>query len=338
MSPAVLHDPTGTPGPAGTAEIAGATDMAETTEIAEMANATATFGMDRDPDKDDGAAGSDPAVIDADETPAAAGARRSWRTRVGRVLPPLIVYILVLGLWHLASTKLLEPSKRFLLPAPVDVFRIGLLEGRNRGELFTGLAGTAQVALIGLLVAMIVGVGAAILMHQAPWIEQSLYPYAVILQTIPILAVVPLIGFWFGFELRSRVFVCALIAVFPIITNTLFGLQQVSPGLHDLFTLHRAGRLKRLWRLELPAAVPAMVAGFRISAGLAVIGAIVADFFFRQGDPGIGRLIDVYRQRLATEQLLTAVFLSSLLGLAAFGVFGWIGRRVDRSRAPRQPR
>ena len=122
-----------------------------------------------------------------------------------------------------------------------------------------------------------------------------------------------------------------LIALFPIITNTLFGLQSVEPGLHDLFTLHDAGRSSRLWRLQFPASLPAVFTGLRTSAGLSVIGAIVGDFFFRQGQPGIGRLIDVYAQRLETEQLFIAILFSSMLGLLVFFAFGFIGNRLVRN-------
>jgi NitT/TauT family transport system permease protein len=124
--------------------------------------------------------------------------------------------------------------------------------------------------------------------------------------------------------------VCVLIALFPIITNTLFGLKSVDRGLHDLFTLHGAGRLVRLRKLQLPAALPAIFTGFRIAAGLSVIGAIVGEFSFRQGAPGIGRLIDVYRSQLRSEQLFTAIFFSSLLGLAIFWAFGYVANAVLR--------
>jgi NitT/TauT family transport system permease protein len=95
-----------------------------------------------------------------------------------------------------------------------------------------------------------------------------------------------------------------------------------------LFTLHRAGRWTRLVKLQLPAALPSIFTGLRISAGLSVIGAIVGDFFFKQGHPGIGILIDLYRQRLQSEQLFAAVILSSLLGVVVFWVFGFLARRV----------
>jgi NitT/TauT family transport system permease protein len=122
--------------------------------------------------------------------------------------------------------------------------------------------------------------------------------------------------------------VCVIISLFPIITNTLFGLKSAERGLHDLFTLCRAGRRVRLLRLQFPAALPAVFTGLRISAGLSVIGAIVGDYFFRQGEPGIGRLLDNFSKNLQSEQLFAAVALSSMLGLAVFCVFGWLAKRM----------
>jgi NitT/TauT family transport system permease protein len=127
------------------------------------------------------------------------------------------------------------------------------------------------------------------------------------------------------------VLVCVHVALFPIVANTLFGLLSVDDPYHDLFTLHGAGRFLRLVKLQLPAALPAIFTGLRISAGLSVIGAIVGDFFFKQGDPGIGILIDLYRQRLQSEQMFGAVILSSLLGVAVFVAFGALARRVTGS-------
>jgi NitT/TauT family transport system permease protein len=208
----------------------------------------------------------------------------------------------------------------------------GLLSETDLPEMLSALASTTEVALVGLLLSIVIGVSIGVAMSQARWIEYSIYPYAIALQTIPILAVVPLLGYWFGFDFESRVIVCVLVSLFPLVTNTLYGLKSVDTGHHDLFTLMRATRLQRLLHLQLPAALPAIVTGCKISAGLAVIGSIVADFFFRQGEPGIGRLIDIYRQRLATEQLMTALFLSSLLGLVLFGVFEALARVVERGR------
>jgi NitT/TauT family transport system permease protein len=246
--------------------------------------------------------------------------------------PPIAVAGVVVGIWYLVTYFLFSPTQRFLVPAPHDVVKQGFLEWRNLKEiLLVGLLPTTQVALTGLAIAIGIGMILAILMSQARWIERSVYPYAVLVQTIPIIAVVPVIGFIFSYSFKSRVIACVMISIFPIITNTLFGLKSADESLHDLFTLHGASRFTRLWKLQLPAALPAIFTGFRISAGLSVIGAIVGDFFFRQGNPGIGRLIDNYRARLASEELYTAVFFASLLGIVVFWGFGYIGNRVVRS-------
>jgi NitT/TauT family transport system permease protein len=248
------------------------------------------------------------------------------RRAAAQVVAPLIVFALMIGVWLFISYVLLEPRRRFLMPPPQDVVRIGLFDARNLTEILGGLWSTTQVALVGLIVAIAIGTVIPIAMIQARWVEWSLYPWAVVLQTIPILAIVPLIGFWFQFGFSSRVLVCVMISLFPIITNTLFGLKSTDQTHHDLFTLQRATRLQRLLKLQLPGALPAILSGWRIAAGLSVVGAIVGDFFFRQGEPGIGRLIDDYRARLQSEQLFAAVALSSLLGLVVFWGFGLLGR------------
>ncbi len=258
-------------------------------------------------------------------------ARAAGSSVSAMLIPPLAVLAAILVIWLALTYFVLGADQRFLLPPPQDVIAEGLLRWSSLSEILDALLSTTKVALLGLGISMAIGITIAIVMSQASWVERSIYPYAVILQTIPILAMVPLIGFWFGFDLPSRVVVCVLISLFPIITNTLFGLKSIDHGWDDLFTLHHAGRLTRLVKLQLPAALPAMFTGFRISAGLSVVGAIVGDFFFRQGQPGIGRMLDIYRQNLQAEQLFTAVLFSSLLGLAVFWFFTFVGHRLIRS-------
>jgi NitT/TauT family transport system permease protein len=242
--------------------------------------------------------------------------------------PPAIVFVAVLAVWYGVSYLLLDARRRFLVPPPHDVVQVGFLDRFNLQELLDALWLSTRVAFVGLFVAIVLGMVLAVAMSQARWVERSLYPYAVLTQTIPILACVPLFGFWFGFGSFSRVLVVVIFAVFPIIANTLFGLQSVQQEHHDLFTLHGASRFRRLWKLQFPAALPSIFTGLRISAGLAVIGAIVGDFFFKQGDPGIGILIDRYQSRLQSEQMVAAIILSSLLGIVVFWFFGFLARRV----------
>jgi NitT/TauT family transport system permease protein len=248
------------------------------------------------------------------------------RHRTVHIVAPMVVFVAVIGVWLFVSYVLLDSSRRFLMPPPQSVVQVGFFETANLTEILHALWSTTQVAIVGLAISMAIGTLVAVAMSQAIWVESAIYPWAVVLQTIPILAIVPLIGFWFQYGFNSRVLVCVLISLFPIITNTLFGLKSVDRSHHDLFTLQRASRWKRLFKLQLPSALPATVAGWRIAAGLSVVGAIVGDFFFRQGEPGIGRLIDDYLSGLQTQQLFGAIILSSLLGLIVFWIFGFLGR------------
>jgi NitT/TauT family transport system permease protein len=242
--------------------------------------------------------------------------------------PPPAVLVAVLGLWYAVSYLLLDPQRRFLVPPPHEVIRVSFFDPFNLRELLGALWLSTRIAFIGLAIAIVIGMAMAMAMSRAKWVERSLYPYAVLTQTIPILAMVPLFGFWFGFGNFSRVLVVVLFCIFPVVANTLFGLQSVQQEHHDLFTLHGASRLTRLWKLQLPAALPSIFTGLRIAAGLAVIGAIVGDTFFKQGEPGIGILIDRYQSRLQSEQMVGAIILSSLLGIVVFWLFGFVARRA----------
>ncbi len=208
--------------------------------------------------------------------------------------------------------------------APTEVIAQGFLDWPTFSEMLSGLWSSTQVAMIGLSISIAIGFLFATIMSQAKTIERAVFPFMVTLQAIPILAIVPLISFWWGTGQRSRIIVCVIISLFPIIVNTLFGLQSAERGMHDLFTLHHADRLTRLRKLMFPAALPAIFAGLRISAGLSVIGAIVGDFFFGRGDVGIGQLLRRYANQLMGEELLAAVILSSALGVTVFMTFGWL--------------
>lgn len=265
-------------------------------------------------------------------TSAARRGKSSWfATRTARIVLPSLFGLGVIGLWYFVSYVVLTERRKFVLPPLHKVIEIGFLDSKNITSELQGLWVSTRVALVGLLLAMLIGFLVAILMSQAKWIESSLYPYAVVMQTIPILALVPLIAFALGYSFWSRVVVCVIISIFPIITNTFFGLQSADASMRDLFRLHRADRFTMLAKLQIPAALPATFTGLRISAGLSVIGAIVGDFFFRQGDKGIGLLIDNYRNNLQGEQLYAAIILSSLLGLVVFWVFGALGKLATGS-------
>ena len=264
------------------------------------------------------------------ERPAAPpGAEASRRRKLAAVaLPPAVLGACMLGLWYAVSYIVLDEHRRFLLHPPHRVIQAGFLDWEKFSRILGGLRSSAGVALIGLMIAACIGFLLAMAMSQAKAIERAVFPYMVTLQAIPILAIVPLIGFWWGYGRTSRVVVCVIISLFPIIVNTLFGLQSADQAMHDMFTLHRAGRLTRLSKLMLPTALPAAFAGLRISAGLSVIGAIVGDFFFGRGPAGLGQLLRLYSSQLRGEELLAAVIVSSALGVAVFWSFGLLRKLV----------
>ena len=261
------------------------------------------------------------------ETPPATAPRRRRRLARG-VVPVLCALVAGLGVWYAVTYLLLSERRRFLLPPPHEVLKVAVFDGDHLQPKLEALLLTTKVALTGLGIAVLIGIVTAILMSQADFLERAIYPYAVIIQTVPILAIVPLIGLWFQFGFTSRVIVCVIISLFPMISNTLFGIHSADRDAHDLFTLNRASRWQRLVLLQLPAAVPSIFTGLRTSAGLAVIGAVVGDMFFRQGEQGIGGLLETYRSRLQSEDLIAAIFLASFLGIAIFAVFTALDRAV----------
>ena len=255
------------------------------------------------------------------------------RSTLSFVLPPILVATGVVGLWYAAHYFLIDEWSRFKLPTLDTVIADGFGNEKVIDNLLRGLLVTARLSLIGFLIAIVIGIIIAIIMSQSKVIEQTLFPYAVVMQTLPLFALVPLFGIWWGFGLFSQTVICVLIGLFPIITNTLFGLQSATSQQHDLFTLRSASRWTRLVKLQIPTSLPAMFTAFRIAAGLSVIGAVVGEFFFRRGDPekaGLGRLISLYNTRPVVDspKLMAALFLSCTLGIVYFAAVSLLRRRV----------
>lgn len=257
--------------------------------------------------------------------------RRSGGSTLAVYGPPVVAFVIIVALWYAIAAYLAAIGKTTILPSPTRILVDSFFPADPRdkpitAELLRGLGLSTAVALGGLAISIVIGVVWAVLMSQARWVERSLFPYAVMLQCIPILALVPLIGSSLGYSLSSRVLVCVLISLFPMVSNTLFGLRAADRSQRELFQLQGASRWTVLTKLQFPGAMPAIFAGMRISAGLAVIGAIVGDFFFRRGQAGLGVLINNYASRLQTAELWAAVLTAALLGVVIFLVFGWIGK------------
>lgn len=254
------------------------------------------------------------------------------RVRVSDIVGPAVVFVLFIAFWYALSTKLLPEQKRFLLPTPHKVLKEGFFTweaGEQRGlfPILRSMWSSIQVAIVGLIITIIIGTVLATAMATRRWVERATWPYLVALQSAPILAMTPLIRALIDGVQTQRILVVVLIAFFPIVNNTLFGLLSVEKSQHELFTLHGASKWTRLTKLQFPAAMPNIFVGLRISAGLSVIGAVVGDFYFRQGGVvGIGAQIDIYRGRLWGSELIAAILLASAFGLVVFIVFGFLSK------------
>jgi NitT/TauT family transport system permease protein len=244
-----------------------------------------------------------------------------------RLLPPLLVFAGVVGLWHLACVGFDLPP--YLVPTPGAV---AAAAAARADALAAAAARTAGAALLALVVSLALGTAVAVLFSQSRLLARSLYPYAIFLQTVPIVAVAPLIVIWFGTGLLSVVIVAVTISLFPVITNGTAGLTRVDPTFLELFAMSDASRLQVLLKLRLPGAVPYLVTGARIAGGLAVLGAIVGEFFagYGAGGHGLGYLILQTSGQLRTPELFAAIAAATLLGLLLFAAVSALGDVVLR--------
>jgi NitT/TauT family transport system permease protein len=234
---------------------------------------------------------------------------------ITQVLPPVIVLLVAAA--SLEAYVRWRHVPIYLLPAPSAV----LASLHNDGpELYPALGWTAAAALIGFTASALLGILIAAVLSASRLVRRAVYPYALFFQTVPIVAIAPLLVFWLEAGLKS-VTVCALIvSIFPVIANTLVGLRSTEPALVDLFRLYGASSLAQFLKLRLPAALPSIFTGLRIAAGLAVIGTVVAEFLVGQlGErAGLGIRIVSSIKYGRTDRVFAAVLLASLLGLAMF--------------------
>ena len=274
------------------------------------------------------------------EAPLAPGDKATRTFGPVDVIGPLVVLAFVVGGWYFMHHWGLEHifhKGNFLMPPVHEILYDSFVrtipqpDGSTltpRTGLLDALAVTAILTFIGLGISIVLGTLLAFLMTPARWFERSIWPYLIALQAVPILVISPVLGSIFGYEERTRIIICVIISIVPIVSNTLFGLRSVERGQHDLFTLKHASAWTRLTKLQLPAALPAIFTGWRISAGLAVIGTVVGELFNRQGRKGIGILMDEYRSRNQFTYTYGALLLSSLLGIAVFFLFGGLQKLV----------
>lgn len=228
-----------------------------------------------------------------------------------RLLPPSVAFVMLLGGCELGVRAELVNSALF--PSPAMILAV-LFE--MSGDFIAALAETATHTLIGFLGSAALGISLAAVFSLIPVLRRAVLPFAIFFQTVPIIAIAPLLVIYFGFGAGTVVASALIVSLFPVLANTLLGLESVDPGELELFRLYRAGALKTLRSLRFPRAYPSIYAGLKISAGLSVIGAVAGEFV---AGGGLGGLIDAARTQQRIDMVFAALLLLSAVGLAMIG-------------------
>ncbi len=231
-------------------------------------------------------------------------------------IPALVPFVVVTAAAELAVRQ--GWVRAYLIPAPSSVMRAMV---QDSGELLGAITATSISAITGFLLSTVIGIAVAVFLSSSRAIQRAFYPYAVFFQTVPIIAIAPLLVIWFGYGTRTVVASAFVVSIFPVIANTLAGILSTEPALRDLFRLYGASRKATLFKLRFPAALPQILTGLRVASGLAVIGAIVGEFI---GGQGLGSVVDVARTQQRVDKVFAAVLLASVLGLALFGLINLV--------------
>ena len=237
-------------------------------------------------------------------------------------VPPLLTLVIFIFLAEFVVQ--MGFVKSYILPAPSAIFASMV---RDREEFLSAFFDTGSSALFGLFLSFGIGTLAAILLSSSSFLRRAFYPYAIFFQTVPVIAIAPLLVIWFGFGKPTVIASAFIVSIFPILASTLMGLQSTEPALVDLFKLYSASSTDLLLKLRLPFALPVLFSGLRIAAGLAVIGALVGEFI---GGGGLGSVVDAARTQQRLDKVFAAVLISSLLGLilvGAINVLCWFSLR-----------
>jgi NitT/TauT family transport system permease protein len=240
-----------------------------------------------------------------------------------RIVWPALVAVVLLALWQGLVVGFEIPP--FLVPSPLRVAEVLVADA---ALLFGALLTTLKITLLAFVVATVLGVLIAFAFVQSRAIETALFPYAVLLQVTPIVAIAPLVIIWVKDPTASLVICATVVALFPIISNTTLGLRSVNPGLAAYFRLQRASRLQTLVRLRIPSALPYFFGGLRISSGLALIGAVVAEFVAGTGGTGTGLAYQILQAgyQLNIPRMFAALVLITATGVLLFALMSALSR------------
>ncbi|MBN8751422.1 MAG: ABC transporter permease [Variovorax sp.] len=240
--------------------------------------------------------------------------------RAQRILLPVLVGLVLIGAWQALVVGMELPP--YLVPSPALMMKTLFTDWATLGM---ALLVTLKITVLSFVVATVVGVLISFVFVQSRLIETALFPYAVLLQVTPIVAVAPLIIIWVKDPTASLVICATLVALFPIISNTTLGLRSIDPDLQAYFKMNRATRLQTLVRLRIPSALPYFFGGLRISSGLALIGAVVAEFVAGTGGAATGLAYQILMAgyQLNIPRMFAALLLISLTGVALFALMAW---------------
>jgi ABC-type nitrate/sulfonate/bicarbonate transport system permease component len=245
---------------------------------------------------------------------------RNWLRE--EVLPPLLILAVVLGFWEL-SVKVFDLPP-WLLPAPSDV------AGRflKTAALWYHTSLTVLEALAGFLISAVMGVSLSAGIVHSRFLERGVFPYVIVSNAVPIIAIIPLLTIWFGFGIAPKIMICAIISFFPIVTNTTRGLKSADRRVIEFMRSINATRLEILLKVQLPGALPFIFASFKIAASLALVGAVVAEFY--SSDRGLGYLIITSATQLRTDLLFVSIVVLAVLGVSSFVLFAYLERKATR--------
>lgn len=243
--------------------------------------------------------------------------RPRWRIFV----PAALLFLVALVIWQIVVVAMDVPT--YIVPSPTEIGSELIAEGPG---LTVDLGWTMLEAVLGFLVGSGVAFLAAVVFIHVPIAERAAFPWAIVLQTVPIVAIAPLLTIWFGFTLVPKVVIAAIICFFPVLVNTTRGLRSVSGQALELMSVLSARKSAIFWRLRVPSSLPYVFAGLRVAATLSVIGAIVAEF--TGSNRGIGYVIVQASYRIDTRLMFAGITLSSLGGIVFFNFIGWIEKKV----------
>ncbi len=259
------------------------------------------------------------------------------RQRLITIANAVAVFAALLVIWQLVLWIFKVPP--FMLPSPWAVARAVVARFPS---LLNSLAITAEESAGGLIASIIVGVLVALFFAQSRWVRRMLYPYTILLQTVPIIAIAPLILMWVGAGTAAVALIAFIISLAPVIANTTQGLVSVDENLVNLFLMHNASPAQILFKLRLPHAVPSLFVGIRIASGIAVIGAVTGELYAGSssvGQGGLGYSILYSSSQLQTDYLFALVLAATVLGFSFFFVvmfleWYFLHRWHESARAP----